>query len=224
MVRSIIFGMLALVILVSSCSQMPNLPALNRNPLMPAVVNTDLNTLLQNFEAEVLAAQPEVAGLLQPGVTDAELDQAEAALGIPLHPEMRALYRWHNGMKEHSLYLFPGYDFYSLEEALRLRSDSNAYFKEKGMELFMAHEFNWLILFPDPAGDGYYYDYKKDYERGGIFFVFRESGYYIHFPSIKNLLAGLIECYQQGAYQGSETVDFKLEQQIMESYGRAESK
>ncbi len=197
------------------------LPEISRPSPMPPVVQKNMDELLHEFETEVIQNQPSAAALLRPGISEARLQQVETALGTPLHPELRALYRWHDGM-ERSQYLFPGYEFYSLEEALQLRDEANSYFREKGLELFMAHEANWLILFSDPAGDGYHYDFRKSYEDGGVFFVFRESAYRVDFPSLKNVLAGLIECYRQRAYQGSQTLDFGLEQQIMESFGRAE--
>lgn len=83
----------------------------------------------------------------------------------------------------------------------------------------MAHEDNWLILFPDAAGDGYYYDPKRSYEAGGIFYNFREAGYYQYFPSIKNLLKAIVECYQNGVYPREAEADFDIEQQIMNKYG-----
>jgi hypothetical protein len=78
-----------------------------------------------------------------------------------------------------------------------------------------------LSLFPDVAGDGYYYDPNKNYATGGIFYNFREAGYYRYFPSIKNLLKAIVECYQNGAYPQDAEPDFDMEDQIMNKYGVA---
>ena len=77
----------------------------------------------------------------------------------------------------------------------------------------------WLILFPDPAGDGYYYDPTKNCKNGGVFFNFRESGYYLYFPSIRNLLMAVVEGYRTGTYMPGETPNFELESRIMRKYG-----
>ncbi len=186
---------------------------------MPAVVEEDMDTILHEFETEVIQNQPLIKASLRPGISDEKLTEAETTLGAPIHPEMRAFYRWHDGLAD-GLQLFPGYEFYSLEKAIQTNKELDQAYKDKGMQLFMAHEASWLILFPDPAGDGYYYDHRRDYAHGGVFFNFRESGYYVFFPSIRNLLIALTECYQQGAYQGTETLDFDLESKIMQKYGQ----
>ncbi|NJC97694.1 MAG: hypothetical protein C3F07_14085 [Anaerolineales bacterium] len=85
----------------------------------------------------------------------------------------------------------------------------------------MAHEKNWLILFPDAEGDGYYYDPKTSYDTGGVFYNFRENSYYRYFPSIRNLLKAIIECYQNGVYPQGSIQDFELEDTIMDKYGIA---
>ena len=188
-------------------------------PPMPPVVDASMDEILEAFESRILADQPSVAEAWNPGITAAELAQAEAALGRPIHPEMQALYRWHNGLKR-GTQLFPGYEFLALGDAIQLNRWLEAEYRKHGVQSLMAHEANWLTLFPDPAGDGYYYDPAASYDSGGVFFNFRESGYYMHFPSIKNLLAGLTECYRAGAYRGGETLDFDLENRILLKYGR----
>ena len=83
----------------------------------------------------------------------------------------------------------------------------------------MPQEKDWLILFPDAAGDGYYYNPQVSYEQGGVFYVFREAGYYRYFPSIKNLLKAVVECYLNGAYPQAAEPDYEMEERIMDKYG-----
>ena len=188
-------------------------------PPMPPVVEQSMEEAIRGFEAELAAHQPGLDDAWRPGITAAELGLAESASGHPFHPEMQALYRWHNGLKANAE-LFPGYSFIPLEEAIRTNHEVNAAYARSGMGPLMAHEANWLVLFPDPAGDGYYYDPAARYESGGVFFNFRESGYYIHFPSVRNLLVALTECFRQGVYRAGETTDFGLEIRILTKYGR----
>jgi len=197
-----------------------NIKASDRNGLSktPLVVNDSVDTLLQSLESELKKYRPEILQSLNPGINDDELNQAEIMLGQAIHPEMQALYRWHNGLANDEE-LFPGHGFWSLEKAIQMNRELSAKYKEKGVGFLMAHEQTWLILFPDPAGDGYYYDSKHDYETGGVFYNFREDGYYQYFPSVKNLLQAIVECYQTGAYPPDGEPNFELQEQIMNKYG-----
>lgn len=186
---------------------------------MPPVVEQSMEEVLRAFEAELAAHQPWKDEAWRPGITTADLEQAEGALGHPLHPEMQALYRWHNGLRG-GVELFPGYGFMPLEEAIRTNREVNASYASSGLGRLMAREADWLILFPDPAGDGYYYDPVTRYESGGVFFNFSESGYYVRFPSVRNLLVALTECFRQGVYRTGKTTDFDLETSILAKYGR----
>ena len=187
---------------------------------MPPVVGESMDILLQSLESELARQRPEIIPWLNPSMTAEELEQAERTLGISIHPEMHTLYRWHNGLDD-SQELFPGHGFWSLETAIQTNLEFWREYEAKGMGFFMAHEKNWLSLFPDAAGDGYYYDPKTKYEADGIFYNFREIGYYRYFPSIKNLLKAIVECYQNGVYPQGAEPDFDMEDRIMNKYGVA---
>jgi hypothetical protein len=181
---------------------------------MPPIVDESMDSLLQSLEKELEQHQPDAIASLLPGITTEELEQAEAVLGQSIHPEMQALYRWHNGLANNQE-LFPGFGFWSLNEAIQTNND----FGERGVYTFLPGEKSWLILFPDIAGDGYYYDPERIYETGGVFYNFREDGYYRYFPSIKNLLGAIVECYQSNVYLPNADPDFQAEEQIMNKYG-----
>ena len=220
--RRILFSVIALFVLGSASlfwfyrTAIPQVPVPRA---MPPAVSGDMDAILQTLEAELKQDNPEIGAALLPGITLRELEIAEAALGTPLHAEMRQLYQWHNGLAR-GAELFPGYEFYPLQDAIELNQDLVAQYKKSGAWLFMAHEAGWLSLFPDAAGDGYYYDPGRDYETGGVFFNFRESSSYIFFPSVRNLLQAIVDCYRQGVYRGGETLDFEREHQITETYGQ----
>ena len=184
---------------------------------MPPVVPESMDALLQALEIELNKHNPEIVQLLQPGITDEELGQAETLLGQTIHLEMQALYRWHNGLREERE-LFPGHGFWSLQYAIHMNREVNQQYQEKGLGFLMAREEHWLVLFPDGAGDGYYYDRQRKYDTGGVFYNFREAGYYRYFPSLKNLLKALLECYQKGVYSQDSETDFEMEDKIMNRY------
>jgi hypothetical protein len=195
-------------------------PRAQRFSSMPAAIDESMEALLKSLEDEVKLHRPDVVSFLQPGISDEQLRQAETSLGRPIHPEMQTLYRWHNGLAN-DLELFPGHGFWSLEQAIRTNRELNEQYREKGFSMLMAHEEHWLILFPDSSGDGYYYDPEQAYETGGVFYNFREAGYYRYFPSVRNLLKAIVECYQQGAYLPNGETDFAIEDKILSKYGIA---
>ncbi|NJC97693.1 MAG: hypothetical protein C3F07_14080 [Anaerolineales bacterium] len=96
---------------------------------MPPVVDETMDELLRSLEIEIERHFPEVIQSLEPGITAEELEKAEAALGQTIHPEMQALYRWHNGLANGEE-LFPGHSFWSLENAIRTNQELAVQYRE----------------------------------------------------------------------------------------------
>ena len=77
--------------------------------------------LPSRFATAIAALQGSVPALrfeLAPPATDSALDVAEATLGYALSPDLRALYRLHNGQAGDAHGLFGGLTFLSLDQAL----------------------------------------------------------------------------------------------------------
>jgi cell wall assembly regulator SMI1 len=157
---------------------------------MPPVVNESIDDLLLSLENVLNKYHPEIMQSFNPGITPDEFNRAEAILDQTIHPEIQTLYRWHNGLANEEE-LFPGYHFWGLDRAIQANQEANHFYKEKGVSLLMAHEKNWLVLFPDFSGDGYYYDLKSS-----------------------------IECYQNGVYPVDSDPNFEAEDDIMGKYGK----
>lgn len=66
--------------------------------------------------------------------------------------------------------------------------------------VFSGHRDSWLTLLPDGAGDGYFFDPQRRASDGAVFYHFLETGHYVFFPSAKNLLTGISECYETGVF------------------------
>src|SRR5687768_7352758 len=89
-------------------------PSRVRRQVLKAAAALSLSPALasaRSFEADLLAELdqwlarhlPEVAASLNPGASDEQLDHLATVIGVPLPDDYRALYRWHDGQKEHSL-------------------------------------------------------------------------------------------------------------------------
>ena len=75
-----------------------------------------------------------------------------------------------------------------------VRQQSGAAFR-----VFAGHRRSWLRVLDDGAGDGYFYDPERTDAQGAFFFHFAEASYYVWFPSLRNFLSGVIECYHTQA-------------------------
>ena len=209
-VAGLLVGVIALALWVRSAKDEffhPAPPA-----VMPVVVPGTTEELLATLDAVLRDKAPAVAAALQPGLNDGEIDALEAKGGFKLTDELRALYRWHNGMTA----TLPGgwpaeftpiHRFMPLDETV---AERQAYLQQlktlpapqRALESAVAgHRHDWLMVFGDPAGDGYLYDPGRRQQPGHFFYCFAEDNSYEYFPSLRNFLAGVIECYEAGVYR-----------------------
>lgn len=165
--------------------------------VMSPVVPESMAELLNELDVVLAFLYPSLQPELRPGISPEELKQAEGRFGQSLHPDVRALYRWHNGV-DGNRELFAGHGFYSLEDAVQIREDVSRLARMPGLNRLLEAEECLLVLFPDPAEDGYHYDSSQPYRMRGVFYVFREDGYYRYFPSLKNLIKAVLEFYENG--------------------------
>ncbi len=170
---------------------------------MPPTVSQTTDELLARLQGVLEKRAAHVSLSLQPGISDARIRELEARGKFRLSEELRALYRWHNGMTttNGSGDLIPMAWFMPLDEvvdarnALKAQVESGTPVQRAAFDTFAGHTRTWVSIFPDGAGDGYYFDP----ERNSFFHHFAEVGSYHWFPSFRNFVAGVIECYESGA-------------------------
>jgi len=170
---------------------------------LPPVVGDKTQHLLARLEAVLETNASVVARALQPGLSDSEIARLETEGGFHLSDDLRALYRWHNGMSTNSVVgLLPGQRFVPLDEVvceralLRQQLASATSAPRAEFRIFAGHRKTWVQILDDRAGDGYFYDPERSDAGGAFFHHFAEGGYYMWFPSLRNFLAGAIECYE----------------------------
>ncbi|WP_445152674.1 SMI1/KNR4 family protein [Baekduia sp. Peel2402] len=59
--------------------------------------------LLAALEQRWRACGAQTPEIMEPGLTDEQIDEVAAPLGFPLPDELRTLYRWHNGSGRHEM-------------------------------------------------------------------------------------------------------------------------
>jgi hypothetical protein len=83
------------------------------------------------------------------------------------------------------------------ERAVQRRQAGSASSAQRAaFAIFAGCRRDWLPVLDDGAGDGYFYDPQRADADGAFFYHLAEEGYYVWFPSIRNFLSGVVECYQ----------------------------
>lgn len=175
-------------------------------PPMPPVVQATASELLVQLEGELRTKFPVIFAALQPGLSDSEITALETQGGVKLNEDLRALYRWHNGMGTNtSLTFFTGHYFPPLEYVigdLNVTKNSTPLSgaQSAAVNLFAGHTQGWLDIFPDGAGDGFVYDTRRKDSEGAFFYHFTEVSDFVYFPAVRNFLAATVESIKTGGY------------------------
>lgn len=168
---------------------------------LPPVVEQSTEALLARVQFVLETNAPLVAAALQEGLTDTQIVYLEGKGEFRLSDDLRALYRWHNGIaRSNTVGLVPGQRFVPLDEVveeralIRQQANSATRVQQAAFAMFAGHRKNWVQILDDGAGDGYFFDPKRT--EGSFFYHFAEAGYYVWFPSLRNFLSGVAECYE----------------------------
>jgi len=137
---------------------------------------------------------------------------------------------WRNGQAVDSQADFiPIHRFPSLDSVFEQKESIEQQLKEiKGLQrvvyaIVAGHRQRWMTILDDGAGNGYFYDPHRSDSDGAVFCHFAEDGHYMFFPSVRNLLAGIVECYDSGAYFVDETgclvENYEQSREVWQRYG-----
>lgn len=189
-----------------------------------------MSTLLARLESVLRLKAPKTYEGLRPGLSEQEVDAIESKFNVSLPDDLKSFYMWRNGSAGETGGFIPAHRFLPLGEALQYPSllakqKSRMSIPERlSYRLFAGYREQWIPILKDPADDGYFYDPERRPSSGCFLFHFAEFGYYIYFPSWKNVVAGVINCYEDGVYHeaanGLES-DLRLESALWLKYGVA---
>ena len=175
---------------------------------MPAMVSEAMPELLAHLESVLKTKAQYVAAGLKPALTFEAITKLEQQYHVQLPDDIKAIYEWHDGSMQTTNYLrgdfIPTHRFVSLEEALEesanVHPEQAPLVQRLAYNIFAGHRATWIGLFSDGAGDGYWLDPKRKPSEGAVFYNFTETRSYLFFPSAKNLIAGIAQCYEQDAF------------------------
>jgi cell wall assembly regulator SMI1 len=233
LVLSVLAALVVLVVLVAYLAARPALNAFfyPKPRSLPPVVSETTEALLSRLQSILERHAPTVLTSLHPGLSEAEITALEAKGGFRLSDDLRALYRWRKGSSTNDPSGFiPGHLFPPLETiaedrtASRTEAKSTTFLQRAAYRVFAGHRDDWVEVLPDGAGDGYFFDPRRTEKEGPFFYNLAEAFYYQYFPSFRNFLAGVIECYDKGAYRIAKDgkdleEDSELTATILKRYG-----
>ncbi|HEY6556222.1 MAG TPA: SMI1/KNR4 family protein [Polyangiaceae bacterium] len=139
-----------------------------------------------------------VVSVLQPGLTPAEIARVEATLPFLLTEEIKAVYRWRNGIvvSPHevlgNLWIVPGFYLPSLEHARQ---------RFEGRKLAPQWRKGWYPLFEDGAGGFYIVPCKKKpTDRAPVIgFIHGEPEQPVEYLDVTTMIETFADSFAQGA-------------------------
>jgi cell wall assembly regulator SMI1 len=177
-------------------------------PPMPAVVNETMAEILARLDAILKTNASETEAHLQPGLSVADISKLELQYHVQIPDEIKEIYEWHNGTLAGTNFMgddfIPGDRFLPLEETLENNAsmlNGTTSLQRAAYKAMLGYRDSWICLLSDSGGDGYWFDPKRTPAQGAVFYNFNEEGAYTFFPSVKNLMAGIVKCYEQGIYR-----------------------
>lgn len=197
---------------------------------MPSAASESFAEILRQLDSRIEEHAPKTFAALRPGLAQSEIATIKKEYGIRLTDEMCELYAWHDGISlDSSQSFFSIQSFAPLEdlaksERLKKQDLANATLLQRAFHwVFCGHRKNWIDLFPDAAGDGYFVDPTRKPNRGSVFYNFNEMGDYRFYPSLTNLMLAISECYDAGLYDSGRNAStesaIEKENGIHEKYG-----
>lgn len=172
-----------------------------------------MEELIQRLETWLQKIRPAYFDILQPGLTDAELDQFEEALGFELPKDFRLLYKWRNaqpfgGGRPVSDFpiLVSGYQWMSKEEILEVLSYM------EGAEEVALNWWNtkWVPFLTDMTATEFCLDMAGSFDgiKGQILYVDGEdTPRIIMHSSIAKWLETVVIALESGIITGDEDVE-----------------
>ncbi|WP_449416307.1 HEAT repeat domain-containing protein [Phormidium nigroviride] len=176
-------------------------------------MSSELTDALNRILSWIEQHKPEAVSLLQPGLSDIEIEEIVKDLPIELPQEIYDLYKWRNGSEdspaqENIAYIFNGFCFYPLEIAVKQ-------YRQKLIKRNRSLNINspgWIEIFFDYIGKERrgYVVIDDSQESGQVVFAYNKDGAesVFQYTSLTSMIVTIAECYETGAYSISPHKDF----------------
>jgi hypothetical protein len=155
-----------------------------------------ITEILESIKCHALALGFSLDDVLGPSASDAYMDSICASIQMPVSHDVRALFRWRNGVwpagQRTEIRLFPGFfypPFHICEQHYRERGGVSGW------------RSSWFPVFTDGAGDYFVIETLSESEdEGRILRITNFGEPRPAFWSFQAMLASILSCYEHGAY------------------------
>ncbi len=189
---------------------------------------TSLNQALHRILKWLEEHKPEAISLLQPGLSNNEIEELVKDLPIQFPQELYDLYKWKNGSEdspeqENVAYIFNGFSFYPLEYAIKIYRQKLI---KRNRSTLNINSLGWIEIFFHYIGKevGGYLVIDDSQEAGQVIFTYNKDGAETvdRYTSLTSMITTIAECYETGAYSitkneyltGSVTEDYQKAHQL----------
>ncbi|MCC3405652.1 MAG: HEAT repeat domain-containing protein [Microcoleus sp. PH2017_10_PVI_O_A] len=175
---------------------------------------TSLNQALHRILKWLEEHKPEAISLLQPGLSNREIEELVKDLPIHFPQEVYDLYKWKNGSEdspaqENVAYIFNGFSFYPLEDAIKIYRHKLI---ERNWSTRNINTPGWIEIFFCYIGKevGGYVVIDGSQETRQVIFTYNKDGDEVtaRYTSLTSMITTIAECYETGAYSISKHEDF----------------
>lgn len=139
-----------------------------------------------------------LANQLQPGLGEDEIRSKISSLPFRMSQEFIDLYRWRDGVPmdhPNAISLFEFHHFVPLDETLSFFHQTYAIMK--GFYPIA----DWLMVFQDPASDGYgLMGGEVEEASSPVVFLFEGEGVQIVFDNLNTMLKTIVACFEEGVF------------------------
>lgn len=173
-------------------------------PAMPPIVTESLPEVLSRLDKIVQEKSPKTAATLRPGLSAEQIRGLEEEFSVTLTEELRQLYQWHDGQDlTAGIPLTASDQYVPLRDVLMARKHLNQSIQAQQfatLRQLAELQKDRLNILQNGAGDGYSVDLGRQPEEGATFYSVHDDFSWVFYPSLKNLVAAIAECYKTSAY------------------------
>ena len=156
-----------------------------------------LKDVLKELDQQLIGLDSRLSLFFNPGLSSAKIRKLVGS--EPVHPDLIALYSWHNGFSGQAGQnnpLFGEYRFLPLTEALALREQMRPLIPAGVLPVMLNEEGDWMDM--SVSGEGPYKD---------LFCIADHDDLPSFYPTVASYFAALIACLREGTFSIQEKTE-----------------
>ncbi|MEE3717473.1 hypothetical protein V2H45_11985 [Tumidithrix elongata RA019] len=172
---------------------------------------SDLTNALDRIMVQLIKKELSITECFQQGLTYSTIQELIRGYEFKFSEEVYELFQWYNGIASKCLennILYPMFDnFNSLERALALYNK----LVELNSPEFKIWNIRWLPIFSLDIKEHHFVDCSESNSKvSPVFKYFMESGSWMKYSSLTNMMLTIAECHESGIYSVDQLEDGEI--------------